>query len=385
MKIHEYQAKELIAGYGVPLPRGKVIKTAGEAREAARQIGGRVVIKAQIHGGGRGKAGGIKVAETPEETAKIAGDLLGTRLTTHQTGPEGLPVNTVLVEEAIQVEKELYLGVLIDTSAQALVMIASEAGGMEIEDIATRSPQRILKQYVNLVTGLLPYQTRILAYRMNLPGESVRTATEIMTGIYRLFMEKDCSLVEINPLVITKDGKLLALDCKVNFDDNALPRHQDMAQLRDSSQEDPLEVQASEIGVNYVKIGGNVGCLVNGAGLAMATMDMIKLAGGEPANFLDVGGSASEEQVANALRILLADARVRSAWINVFGGILRCDVVARALEQVLKEREVKVPFIVRMNGTNLKEAMQILKESGLNITFEADLVRAAEMAVTMAK
>ena len=362
-----------------------MIKTVDEAREAAQQIGGRVVIKAQIHGGGRGKAGGIKVAETPEEAAQIAGDLLGTRLTTHQTGPEGLPVNTVLVEEAIQVEKELYLGVLIDTSTQALVMIASEAGGVEIEDIATKSPQRILKQYVNLVTGLLPYQTRILAYRMNLPGESVRTATEIMTGIYRLFMEKDCSLVEINPLVITKDGKLLALDCKVNFDDNALPRHQDIAQLRDSSQEDPLEVKASEIGVNYVKIGGNVGCLVNGAGLAMATMDMIKLAGGEPANFLDVGGSASEEQVANALRILLADARVRSAWINVFGGILRCDVVARALEQVLKEREVKVPFIVRMNGTNLKEAMQILKESRLNITFEADLVRAAEMAVTMAK
>ncbi|MBL7126388.1 MAG: ADP-forming succinate--CoA ligase subunit beta [Dehalococcoidales bacterium] len=385
MKIHEYQAKELLARYGVPLPRGKVVKTAGEAREAAQQIGGRVVIKAQIHGGGRGKAGGIKVAETPEEAAKIAGDLLGTRLATHQTGPEGLPVNTVLVEEAIQAEKELYLGMLIDTSTQALVMIASEAGGVEIEDIATRSPQRILKQYVNLVTGFLPYQTRILAYSMNLPAESVRTATEIMTGIYRLLTEKDCSLVEINPLVITKDGKLLALDCKVNFDDNALPRHQDMAQLRDSSQEDPLEAKASEIGVNYVKIGGNVGCLVNGAGLAMATMDMIKLAGGEPANFLDVGGSASEEQVANALRILLADARVRSAWINVFGGILRCDVVARALEQVLKEREVKVPFIVRMNGTNLKEAMQILKESALNITFEADLFRAAEMAVAMAK
>ena len=385
MKIHEYQAKELLASYGVPIPRGRVVKTAGEAREAAQQVGGRAVIKAQIHGGGRGKAGGIKVAETPEEAARIARDMLGTQLTTHQTGPEGLPVNALLVEEAIQAAKELYLGMLIDTSTQALVMIASEAGGMEIEDIAAKSPQRILKQYVNLVTGLLPYQARTLAYWMNLPGENARTATEIMTGMYRLFMEKDCSLVEINPLVITKEGKLLALDCKVNFDDNALSRHQDVAQLRDSSQEDPLEVKASEIGVNYVKIGGSVGCLVNGAGLAMATMDMIKLAGGEPANFLDVGGSASEEQVASALKILLADPKVKAAWVNVFGGILRCDIVARALVKVLKEREVNIPFVVRMNGTNLKEAMQILAESGLNITFETDLVKAAEMAVTMAK
>jgi len=385
VKIHEYQAKELLAKYGVPIPRGRVVKTAVEAREAARQVGGRVVIKAQIHGGGRGKAGGIKVAETPEEAARLARDLLGTRLITHQTGPEGLPVNALLVEEAIPAAKELYLGMLIDTSTKALAMIASDAGGMEIEEIAAKSPERILKQYVNLVTGLLPYQTRALAYQMNLPGESVRTATEIMTGIYRLFMEKDCSLVEINPLVITKESKLLALDCKVNFDDNALSRHQDVAQLRDSSQEDPLEVKASEIGVNYVKIGGSVGCLVNGAGLAMATMDMIKLAGGEPANFLDVGGSASEEQVASALNILLADPRVRAAWVNVFGGILRCDIVARALVKVLKEREVKLPFVVRMNGTNLKEAMQILEESGLNIAFETDLVKAAEMAVTLAK
>lgn len=369
----------------MPVPQGRVAKTAGEAGEAAQQLGGRAVIKAQVHAGGRGKAGGIKVAETPAEAEQIARDLLGTRLTTHQTGPDGLPVNAVLVEEAVQAEKELYLGMLIDTSARAPVMMASEAGGMEIEDVAAKSPQKILKQQVNLVTGLMPNQARILSYRLNLPGESVRPATEMMAGIYRLFMEKECSLVEINPLVVLKDGKLLALDVKVNFDDNALPRHQDVAQLQDNSQEDPAEVAAGDIGLNYVKIGGNVGCLVNGAGLAMATMDLIKLAGGEPANFLDLGGGANEEQVANALKILLADPKVKAAWINVFGGIQRCDAVAKALVWVLKEREVKVPFIVRMNGTNLKEAMQILEESGLNITFEADLMKAAETAVSMAK
>jgi succinyl-CoA synthetase beta subunit len=362
-----------------------VAKTALEAREAAQQLNGRAVIKAQVHAGGRGKAGGIKVAETPAEAEQIARDLLGIRLTTHQTGPDGLPVNAVLVEEAIQAEKELYLGMLIDTSTRAPVMMASEAGGMEIEEVAAKSPQKIMKQQVSLVTGLMPNQARILSYRLNLPGESVRQATEMMAGIYRLFIEKECSLVEINPLVVLKDGKLLALDVKVNFDDNALPRHQDVAQLRDSSQEDPSEVAAGDIGLNYVKIGGNVGCLVNGAGLAMATMDLIKLAGGEPANFLDLGGGANEEQVASALKILLADPKVKAAWINVFGGIQRCDAVAKALVWVLKEREVKVPFIVRMNGTNLKEAMQILEESGLNITFEADLVKAAETAVSMAK
>ena len=385
MKIHEYQAKELLSQYGVPVPQGSVAKTAREAREAAEQIGRRVAIKAQIHGGGRGKAGGIKIAETPKEAEQIAKVLLGTRLVTHQTGPEGLPVNAVLVEEAIQAVKELYLGMLIDTSACAPIMIASEAGGMEIEEMAAKSPQKIIKQYINLVTGLLPYQARMLAYGVNLPAESIRPATEIMSGMYRLFIEKDCSLVEINPLVITTDGNLLALDAKVNFDDNALSRHPDIAQLRDSSQEDPSEVEAADIGVNYVKIGGNVGCLVNGAGLAMATMDLIKLVGGEPANFLDVGGGASEEQVARALKILLADPKVKAAWINVFGGILRCDVVARAVVQVLKEKEAKVPFIVRMNGTNLQEAMQILEGSGLNITFESDLVKAAEKAVAMAK
>jgi succinyl-CoA synthetase beta subunit len=362
-----------------------VAKTAREAGETADQISQRVVIKAQVHSGGRGKVGGIRIAETPAEAEQIARELLGTKLVTHQTGPEGLTINAVLVEEAIQAEKELYLGMLINTSAYAPMVIASEAGGMEIEEITTRNPAKILRQHFELVAGLLPYKARTLAYGVNLPTENIRPVTQVMAGMYRLFTEKDCSLVEINPLVTTTDGRLLALDAKINFDDNALSHHQDIVQLHDSSQEDPLEVEAGNTGVNYVKIGGNVGCLVNGAGLAMATMDMIKMVGGEPANFLDVGGGASEEQVAQALKILLADPNVKAAWINVFGGILRCDVVARAVVRVLEESKASVPFIVRMNGTNLQEAMRVLEESELNITFEADLVSAAEKAVAMAK
>lgn len=385
MKIHEYQAKELLSRYGIPVPHGIVAKTASEARQAAEQICGRTVIKAQIHSGGRGNVGGIKVAETPDIVEEIAGELLGTRMITRQTGPEGLPVNEVLIEEAIEVRKELYIGLLIDTMAYTPVMIANESGGVDIEEIAAKNPKKILQQHINIVTGLLPFQARMLAYGVHLSIENIKPATEIMAGIYNCFVEKDCSLVEINPLVITTNGKLLALDAKVNFDDNALSRHQDIAQLRDNSQEDPSEAKAVDIGMNYVKIGGNVGCLVNGAGLAMATMDLIKRVGGEPANFLDVGGRASEEQVVKALKILLTDPKVKAAWVNVFGGILRCDLVARAVVQVLREREAKVPFIVRMNGTNLQEAMQILEESGLNIAFEADLVKAAEKAVSMAK
>ncbi|MAG14397.1 MAG: ADP-forming succinate--CoA ligase subunit beta [Dehalococcoidales bacterium] len=385
MKIHEYQAKELLSRYDVPVPRGSVAKTAREAGETADQISQRVVIKAQVHSGGRGKVGGIRIAETPAEAEQIARELLGTKLVTHQTGPEGLTINAVLVEEAVQAEKELYLGMLINTSAYAPMVIASEAGGMEIEEITTRNPAKILRQHFELVAGLLPYKARTLAYGVNLPTENIRPVTQVMAGMYRLFTEKDCSLVEINPLVTTTDGRLLALDAKINFDDNALSHHQDIVQLHDSSQEDPLEVEAGNTGVNYVKIGGNVGCLVNGAGLAMATMDMIKMVGGEPANFLDVGGGASEEQVAQALKILLADPNVKAAWINVFGGILRCDVVARAVVRVLEESKASVPFIVRMNGTNLQEAMRVLEESELNITFEADLVSAAEKAVAMAK
>ena len=385
MKIHEYQAKELLAQYGVPIPKGGVARTPQEAREIAAQIGGRVVIKAQIHGGGRGKAGGIETAETQRETEEIAGSLLGTRLVTHQTGPEGLPVNAVLVEEAVEVERELYLSVLVDTSENVPLVIASEAGGMEIEEVAAKNPERILRQHVDPATGLLPYQSRNLAYGMNLASEYIGPATQTMANMYRLFMEKDCSLVEINPLVTTASGRLLALDAKVGFDDNGLSRHPEVAQLRDMSQEDPLEVEAANLGVNYVKLDGNIGCMVNGAGLAMATMDLVKQMGGEPANFLDAGGGASEDQVTGALKILLSDPKVEAAWVNIFGGILRCDLVARAIIRAVKENGLKVPFVVRMNGTNLEEGVQLLKESGLDIVFESNLTEAASKAIAAAR
>ena len=384
MKIHEYQAKELLAHYGVPVPKGGVARTPKEAREAAAQIGGRVVIKAQIHGGGRGKAGGVKTAEIPGEAEEIAAALLGTRLVTHQTGPEGLPVNAVLIEEAVDVERELYLSVLIDTSEKVPLMMASEAGGMEIEEVATKSPERILKQYIDPATGLLPYQCRNLAYGMNLAPEYIRPATQTMASMYQLFIEKDCSLVEINPLVIAT-GRLLGLDAKVGFDDNGLSRQPEVAQLRDTSQEDPLDVEAANLGVNYVRLDGNIGCMVNGAGLAMATMDLVKQMGGEPANFLDIGGGASEDQATGALKILLSDPKVKAAWVNIFGGILRCDLVARAIIRAVKEEGLKVPFVVRMNGTNLEEGVQLLKESGLDIVFESNLAEAASKAIAAAR
>jgi len=384
MKIHEYQAKELLAHYGVPVPKGGVARTPKEAREAAAQIGGRVVIKAQIHGGGRGKAGGVKTAEVPGEAEEIAAVLLGTRLVTHQTGTEGLPVNAVLIEEAVDVERELYLSVLIDTSEKVPLMMASEAGGMEIEEVATKSPERILKQYIDPATGLLPYQCRNLAYGMNLAPEYIRPATQTMASMYQLFIEKDCSLVEINPLVIAT-GRLLGLDAKVGFDDNGLSRQPEVAQLRDTSQEDPLDVEAANLGVNYVRLDGNIGCMVNGAGLAMATMDLVKQMGGEPANFLDIGGGASEDQATGALKILISDPRVKAAWVNIFGGILRCDLVARAIIRAVKEKGLKVPFIVRMNGTNLEEGVQLLKESGLDIVFESNLAEAASKAIAAAR
>ena len=384
MKIHEYQAKGLLAHYGVPIPKGGIARTPQEAREMAEQIGGLVVIKAQIHGGGRGKAGGVKTAKILREVEEIAGSLLGTRLVTHQTGPEGLPVNAVLIEEAVDVERELYLSVLIDTSEKVPLMMASEAGGMEIEEVATKSPERILKQYIDPATGLLPYQCRNLAYGMNLAPEYIRPATQTMASMYQLFIEKDCSLVEINPLVIAT-GRLLGLDAKVGFDDNGLPRQPEVAQLRDTSQEDPLDVEAANLGVNYVRLDGNIGCMVNGAGLAMATMDLVKQMGGEPANFLDIGGGASEDQATGALKILLSDPKVKAAWVNIFGGILRCDLVARAIIRAVKEEGLKVPFVVRMNGTNLEEGVQLLKESGLDIVFESNLAEAASKAIAAAR
>ncbi|MFW6126496.1 MAG: ADP-forming succinate--CoA ligase subunit beta [Chloroflexota bacterium] len=381
MKVHEYQAKELLKQYGVAVPEGRVATEAAEAEKTAAEIGCPVAVKAQIHAGGRGKAGGIKTADTPAEAAEAARALLGSRLVTHQTGPEGLPVDAVLVEKALAAERELYVSVLLDTTQARPLLIASQAGGMDIEELAATAPEKILRQVIDPVTGLLPFQGRNLGYGMDLSHEQVRAAGKLFSGIYRLFMEKDCSLVEINPLVVTGEGALLALDAKVNFDDNGLQRHPEIAELRDSTQEDPLEVRATDLGVNYIKLDGSIGCMVNGAGLAMATMDLVKWAGGEPANFLDVGGGASEDQVTEALKVLLSDPKVKAAWVNIFGGILRCDLVARAIVCALREEGLRVPFIVRMNGTNLDEGMQILSESGLNIVFESDLAGAARRAV----
>jgi len=385
MKIHEYQAKALLAQFGIPIPKGSVARRPEEARKTTEQVGGKVVIKAQIHAGGRGVAGGIKTAETPGDVEEIAKSLLETRLTTHQTGLEGLPVNAVLVEEAVGAERELYLGILIDTSEKIPLMIASEAGGMEIEEVAAKSPEKILKQHIDPVTGLLSYQARNLAYGMNLPQEHIKLATQIMASMYKLFTEKDCSLVEINPLVITADGRLLALDAKVNIDDNAIPYHEDIAELWDISQEEPLEVEAAKIGVNYVKLDGDIGCMVNGAGLAMATMDFIKYEGGEPANFLDIGGGVTQEGVRDAFKILLSDPKVKVAWVNIFGGIVRCDLVARGIIEAVKEKRMKIPCVLRMHGTNVEEAINLLKESGLNIIFESDFTQAARKAVAAVK
>jgi succinyl-CoA synthetase beta subunit len=385
MKMHEYQAKRLLAQYGIPIPEGDVASIPEEAREIAQKLGGRVVIKSQIHAGGRGKAGGIRTAKTASEAKEIAQTLLGKRLVTHQTGPEGLPVNAVLVEEAVKAERELYLSILIDTSAKLPLMIASEAGGMDIEEVASKNPEKILKEHIDPVTEVLPFQARKLSYGMNLKPEQIKLAAGIMANMYKLFVEKDCSLVEINPLAVSTDGRLLALDAKVNIDDNAIPYHKDVAELRDISQEEPLEVEAAKIGVNYVKLDGDIGCMVNGAGLAMATMDFIKHEGGEPANFLDIGGGVTQEGVRGAFKILLSDPKVKVAWVNIFGGIVRCDLVARGIIEAVKEKGMKPPLVVRMHGTNVEEAIQLLKGSGINIIFESDFTQAAKKAVAAAK
>jgi len=381
MKIHEYQAKEILAKYGVPVPRGGVASTAAEAREIASRLGGRVVIKAQVYAGGRGKAGGIKTATSPEEAEKLAGQMIGTRLVTHQTSPEGVPVDKVLVEEAVDITRELYLGIVIDSAQRLPVIMASEAGGMDIEEVAAKTPEKILKAYVDPVIGFQPFLGRRLAFGMNLDSEQIRPATQLIGNLYRAFAEKDCSLAEINPLVITADGRLLALDAKLNLDDNALFRHRDYAELRDPGQENELELEASKNNISYVKLDGDVGCMVNGAGLAMATMDIIKLMGAEPANFLDVGGGASEEMVTKAFTILLSDPKVKAALVNIFGGILRCDIVARGIIEASKQMEIKVPIVVRMRGTNVDEGMKLLAESGLPIILAKDLKDAAEKVV----
>ncbi|MGH9683780.1 MAG: ADP-forming succinate--CoA ligase subunit beta [Candidatus Acidiferrales bacterium] len=385
MKIHEYQAKAILAKFGVPVPRGDVVFTKDEARAAAQGLGTRVaVVKAQIHAGGRGKGGGVKLAKSPDEAATLAGQILGMQLVTHQTGPEGRLVRRLLVEEGLDIKRELYLGLLVDRSAGAAVFMASAAGGMEIEEVAKENPKAILRQTIEPAVGLQPYQARNLAFGLGLAPEIVSAAVPFFRSLYRAFIETDASLLEINPCVVTGDGRLVALDAKMVLDDNALYRHPEFKELRDLDEETPLEVEASKFKLNYIKLDGTVGCMVNGAGLAMATMDIIKLAGGSPANFLDVGGGASEEQVKNAFHILLSDPNVKAVFINIFGGILRCDVLASGVVNAAKELKFKTPVVIRMEGTNVEKGQEILRDSGFNFTVAKGMKDGAEKAVALA-
>jgi succinyl-CoA synthetase beta subunit len=385
VKIHEYQAKAVLARFGVPVPRGEVAFTAAEAAEAARRLGsGVVVIKAQIHAGGRGKGGGVKLAKSADEAQRIAQQMIGMTLVTHQTGPDGRKVSRVLVEEGLQIERELYLSVLVDRATACPVVIASAAGGMDIEDVAAKEPHKILRESVDRGTGIVPFQARKLAFGMGLESGPAQKLVTLLDAVYRAFIATDASLVEINPLILTKRGDLLALDAKVSLDDNALYRHPDLREMRDLGEEDPLEVEASKFSLNYIRLDGNIGCMVNGAGLAMATMDIIKLAGGEPANFLDVGGGANAEQIRNAFKILMSDKNVRAVLINIFGGILRCDVLAQGVVAAVKELDVPVPIVIRMEGTNVEEGKRILKDSGLNFTTADSMGEAAQKVVALA-
>jgi len=386
MNIHEYQAKELFRKFDIPIPRGRVAFTVGEAKEIAKDLGVLpVVVKAQIHAGGRGKGGGVKLADSPEEAAKVAGEILGMTLVTHQTGPEGKIVGKVLVEEGLDIEKELYLGVVPDRATATLVFMASEAGGMDIEEVAASTPEKIIKQQVRPGEGSQPFQARVLAYGLNLEPEVVKQFIPMVSKLYSLFMKYDCSLVEINPLVITKDKKLIALDAKINFDDNSLYRQKEIVEYRDLSEEETLEVEASKYHLNYIKLDGNIGNMVNGAGLAMATMDIIKLAGAEPANFLDVGGGATAEMVENGFRIILSDKNVKGVLINIFGGILRCDILARGVVEAANKVGIQVPVVVRMEGTNVKEGRRILDESGLDLQVATDVWDAASKVAKIAQ
>jgi succinyl-CoA synthetase beta subunit len=386
MKIHEYQAKELFQKYQVPVPRGKVAFSVDEAKAVAAELASLpVVIKAQIHAGGRGKGGGVKLAKTAAEVPQVASEILGMTLVTHQTGPEGKLVRRLLVEEGLQIEKELYFSMLPDRATASTVIMASEAGGMDIEEVAAQTPEKIIKVQVNPLLGLQAFHVRQLAYGLNLQAELIKPFSAMVTSLYKLFCDYDCSLVEINPLVITADKKMLALDAKVNFDDNALFRHKDILEYRDLHEEDPLEVEASQYNLNYIKMDGNIGNMVNGAGLAMATMDLIKLAGAEPANFLDVGGGASAEMVENGFRIILSDPNVKGIFINIFGGILRCDILAQGVVEAAKKVGIGVPVVIRMEGTNVDKGRQILQESGLNLIAAKDLKDAAQKVANIAK
>ncbi len=386
MKIHEYQAKAILARHGVPVPKGEVVTQAGAAADVARKLGGAVsVVKAQIHAGGRGKGGGVKLAKSPEEAQRLAGDMLGMTLVTHQTGPEGRKVQRVLIEEGLEIARELYLGMVIDRSSQKIVLMVSQEGGVEIEKVAAETPEKIYKEYVETGIGLQNFQAQKLAFALGLEGASVRKGIKVMTALYNAFVASDASLLEINPLIVTKAGDLLALDAKMNFDDSGLYRHPEIAELRDLNEEEPLEIEASKYSLNYIKLDGNIGCMVNGAGLAMATMDIIKLAGGEPANFLDVGGGATAEQIRNAFKILMSDKAVQAVLINIFGGILRCDILAEGVIAAVKELHVGVPVVVRMEGTNVERGKQMLKESGLKFQTADTMSEAAQKVVAAAK
>jgi succinyl-CoA synthetase beta subunit len=384
MKVHEYQAKAIFARCGIPIPKGGVASTPEEAAEIAENLGGQAVVKAQVHAGGRGKGGGIRLTGTPEEAREAAASLLGKSLVTPQTGPEGVPVEKLLVEEVADIAKELYLGLTMDRTLQRPVVIASESGGMDIEEVADREPEKIHREAADAMIGFQPFQGRRLSQALGLEPGLVRSASQIMVSLYEIFVENDCSLAEINPLVITRDNRLIALDAKLNFEDDALFRHAELGALRDPDQEDPFEAQAREHDISYVKLDGNVGCLVNGAGLAMATMDVIKSAGANPANFLDVGGGASEEKVARAFTIILSDPQVQRVLVNIFGGILRCDIAASGIVRACKEKGADLPILVRMLGTNVEDGKHILEQSGLDVTFADSLAEVAEIMKTAA-
>jgi succinyl-CoA synthetase beta subunit len=386
MKIHEYQAKAILAKYGVPVPRGEVAFNATEAGEIARRLGGSVVVvKAQIHAGGRGKGGGVKLAKSADEAETIAREMIGMTLVTHQTGPEGRVVGRVLIEEGLQMQRELYLSLLLDRAAGKPVMMASAAGGMDIEEVAAKTPEKIVRVYIDPGVGIVPFEARQLGFGIGLDGAQVNKFIRLAAALYDTFVATDATMLEINPLVVTQGGDLLALDAKMNFDDNALYRHTDIRDLRDLGEEDPLEIEASKFSLNYIHLDGNIGCMVNGAGLAMATMDIIKLAGGEPANFLDVGGGANAEQIRNAFKILMSDRNVKAVLINIFGGILRCDVLAQGVIAAVKELGVPVPIVIRMEGTNVDQGKRLLKESAMNFTTADSMDEAATKVVQLAR
>ena len=386
MNVHEYQAKKLLSDFGVKVPGGQVVFNADEVAGVLEDLSSeKYVVKAQVHAGGRGKGGGIKVVDNAKDATQAAEEIIGMNLVTHQTGPEGKTVGSVLIEEASSIEKEFYLGMVIDRSREKVVVMGSPEGGVEIEEVAARSPEKIIKEHVDISLGVQPYQCRKIAYFMGLEGGAVRQAVSFISSLYRVFIEKDCSLAEINPLVLTSDGNIVALDAKINFDDNALFRHRDIAGLRDRDEEDPLELEASDAGISFVKLDGDIGCLVNGAGLAMATMDIIKHHGGEPANFLDVGGGATTEQVTKAFKMILSDENVKAIFVNIFGGIMKCDTIADGIVEAAGEVGINVPLVVRLEGTNVEAGREILSDSGLDIQTGADMKEAASKVVEAAK